>query len=440
MKNFEERKAEIFRRSEERCYAAKLRNRILVACIPLALCLATVASLAFSPAEPPIDNTPTTPSSLPVKPSETLQSVEVQTETSYQKYTDMQTFMALSNTINMIVGRIDSSIIPSPPSSNATSPTDTNVGTDIGPEYTITLRDENGVSTYWLSGNSLLGCEGTDGLCYKLSDNEAKTLRILISNEQRHRSIGRYLKATNGEHLLVINNSVTVLRDVSDLFSPFDCIQTGDKLLVFHDVVQETYPSRTDAYYVIRLEMGKFSDIPDKVIANLSQLGWLNGVSYTPLKPDDGERRVPFGVQYIMDTHSPSDTSHDVTVIRSVKELQAYYEKGKNAFDLERRDENQYYDYSIGFLDACDKYDDAYFEDHILLLLRIGTGSGSHRFRITDMLLAENGTLTVDVATLVPEVGTCDMAGWHIFIEPETGINVADEDHVQVNRTTVHLQ
>ena len=97
-------------------------------------------------------------------------------------------------------------------------------------------------------------------------------------------------------------------------------------------------------------------------------------------------------------------------------------------------------DSTIGFLDACDKYDDTYFEDRILLLLRIGTGSGSHRFRITDMLIAENGTLTVDVATLVPEVGTCDMAGWHIFIEPETDINVTDEEHIQINRTTVHLE
>ena len=43
-------------------------------------------------------------------------------------------------------------------------------------------------------------------------------------------------------------------------------------------------------------------------------------------------------------------------VINSKEELQAYYEENKNVFS---------FDYSSGhttFLDACDRYDDAYFE------------------------------------------------------------------------------
>ncbi|MBP3435946.1 MAG: hypothetical protein J6K62_06450 [Clostridia bacterium] len=431
MKNFEERKAEIFRRSEERRYAAKVRNRLLLFCVPLALCLTTAVIITPSLQQTPPKNEPTTTTA----PNAVRQYVEVLAESYYQKYTDLQTYTAVADTLNTIISNAKAE---NAPQANKTSPSANDAGADIGPEYTITLTDEHGVSTYWLSGNSLLGCEGTDGLCYELSDNEATTLRIMIGSEQRHRSVGRYLKATNGAHLLVINHSVTVLDDVSNLFTPFDDIQTGDKILVFHDEVNETYPASTDAYYVIRLEMGKISDIPDKVIANLSQLGWLNDVSYTPLKPGEGEHRIPFEVQYVR-THSPGDVSHAITVIRSVEELYAYYGEYKAVFDLERRSEVSL-DSTIGFLDACDKYDDTYFEDRILLLLRIGTGSGSHRFRITDMLIAENGTLTVDVATLVPEVGTCDMAGWHIFIEPETDINVTDEEHIQINRTTVHLE
>ena len=431
MKNFEERKAEIFRRCEERRYAAKVRNRVLLCCVPLALCLVTLIALyPTTQTAPPAGSSAT--SATPNRPMR--QCVEIRTESYYQQYTDLQTFTAVSDTLNAIIGNAAGA----PPSSD-TSSTDLHSGSeDIGPEYTITITDENGVSIYMLTDNILLGGEGTEGLCYELSENEATTLRILIGSEQRHRSVGRYLKSTNGEHLLVINNSVTILNDVSDLFTPFDQIQTGDKLLVFHDAVEETYPARTDAYYAIRLEMGTIDDIPDKVIANLSMLGWLNNLSYTPLKPSEGERRVPFQAQCVY-THSPSDVSHSVTVIRSTDELHDYYEAHKEAFDLERREDSTS-DYDLGFLDVCDKYDAAYFEDRILLLVRIGTGSGSHRFRVTDVLVSEDGTLTADIATLVPAVGTCDMAGWHIFIEPPSGINVLDEEHVQINRLTIHLE
>ena len=431
MKNFEERKAEIFRRCEERRYAAKVRNRVLLCCVPLALCLVTLVALSPTTPKAPSDSAPVTSvtQDLPLR-----QCVEIRTESYYQQYTDLQTFTAVSDTLNTIIGNAAGA----PPSSGTPSADLHSNSEDIGPEYTITITDENGVSVYMLTDNILLGGEGTNRLCYELSENEATTLRILIGSEQRHRSVGRYLKSTSGEHLLVINNSVTVLNDVSDLFTPFDQIQTGDKLLVFHDAVEETYPARTDVYYVIRLESGTIDDIPDKVISNLSMLGWLNNISYTPLKPNDGESRISFQTQYVH-THSPDDVSHTVTVIRSAEELRAYYETYKETFDLERR-EGTTSDYDLGFLDACDKYDDTYFEERILLLVRIGTGSGSHRFRVTDMLVSENGTLTVDIATLVPEVGTFDMAGWHIFIEPSAGTDVISEEHVQINRMTIHLE
>jgi len=48
MRNFEERKAEVFRRSEKRIKARKQRrNHILMACIPLALCLAILSAFLF---------------------------------------------------------------------------------------------------------------------------------------------------------------------------------------------------------------------------------------------------------------------------------------------------------------------------------------------------------------------------------------------------------
>lgn len=55
MRNFEARKAEIMRRSAERMKKRKqIRNRILAACIPLAIC-AAVGAVAFFPASEPCE-------------------------------------------------------------------------------------------------------------------------------------------------------------------------------------------------------------------------------------------------------------------------------------------------------------------------------------------------------------------------------------------------
>ena len=61
---------------------------------------------------------------------------------------------------------------------------------------------------------------------------------------------------------------------------------------------------------------------------------------------------------------------------------------------------------------ACDKYDEAYFQSRILLLVLLEEGSGSVRHRVTGVTWSDDKreTLTVDVDVITPECGTCDMA------------------------------
>ncbi len=424
MRNFEERKAEIFRRGEERIYTRKVVRRVLVACVPLALCIAAAVSalptLLRRPANaPPTATTATAPS--------VRECVEIRAESYYQKYTDIQTVTAVEDTLTAIINKADPEDVPAP---NGTTHGETATHNS---EYTITLTDEDGAATtYTLTEKRLLADK--TGKEYLLSDNEATTLRILISNDERTRSVGRYLKSRSGDHMLIVDDAVTVLCDVSDLFSPFDRIKTGDKLLVFHDEIQESYPAQTNAYYCVRLESGSVDDISNTVIANLSLLGWLDPtVCYHPLAPGADESRVPFGAQYVRTNGMADVTFPSAVVIRSKAELRAYYEDYKEQFDLERREAG-------GFLDACDKYDDAYFEERILILARVESGSGSTRFNVTDVRVSESGTLTIDIAALTPEFITCDMAEWHIFIEPELVIGALSEENIQIHTSAIHLQ
>ena len=115
--------------------------------------------------------------------------------------------------------------------------------------------------------------------------------------------------------------------------------------------------------------------------------------------------------------------SPGVKIIRSVEELNAYYDANKSSYSLE------------GFLGACDKYDEAYFENQILVMVVLEEGSGSISHKVTNVGVIgidEAKKMTIEIDRIIPEIGTCDMACWHILIEPEAEIMVEDEEDIYV--------
>lgn len=145
-----------------------------------------------------------------------------------------------------------------------------------------------------------------------------------------------------------------------------------------------------------------------------------------------------FEAQYIRTNGYSEGRSYPFhVIIDSREELEAYYEENKEVFDLERK-ETVYSDTTIGFLDACDKYDDTYFERQNLVLIVLEEGSGSVRHKITDVRAHsnENGSLDgwdITIDRIVPEVGTDDMAEWHLFLEIQMGDVIKNEDKVWIN-------
>jgi len=115
----------------------------------------------------------------------------------------------------------------------------------------------------------------------------------------------------------------------------------------------------------------------------------------------------------------------------------AYCEANKEQFDLERRD-NVYADSTIGFLDACDRYNDTYFESQNLVLIVLEAGSGSIRHKITDVRhhSDESGTLfgwDISIEKIVPGIMSADMAQWHLFLEFQMGNVIKSDDKVWIN-------
>lgn len=133
---------------------------------------------------------------------------------------------------------------------------------------------------------------------------------------------------------------------------------------------------------------------------------------------------IEYSAQYIRTNVAEDGLKYPgVKIIRSVEELKAYYEANKDIYHL------------VEFLDASDKYDEAYFENQILVMVVLEEGSGSISHKVTNvgvMGINEAKMMTIEIDRIFPELGTCDMAQWHILIEPEAGILVEDEEDIYV--------
>lgn len=248
-------------------------------------------------------------------------------------------------------------------------------------------------------------------------------------------SVGRCLVADNGSYMFIDGNSPIVMGNRKDKPGMFSGLETGDKILLLHDGIAESYPGRTGAYWCMKLEDGTQTDIPKQVMEELVELGWtIVGNEAEPKAGAPAPEAYAFEAQYIRTDGYSEDRSYPYhTVISSRAELEAYYEAYKDIYNLERR-ENVYADSTIGFLDACDKYDDAYFERQNLVLIVLQEGSGSIRHEITDVRRnMENGGWDITIDSKSPEVETCDMAQWHLFLEVQMGDVIKPTDKVWIN-------
>lgn len=260
-------------------------------------------------------------------------------------------------------------------------------------------------------------------------------------------STGRFYTNNFGIYL-VDEGEAMLMSDKSKNQNVFENFSIGDLLLVVHSGVNETYPAQTGAYYVFRLKKGNESDLPENLDVGVRPLpddygqnsdGNETGVSKDKVSDADilkQMEKIDFDVQYIRTDGFPEYMEYPaVKIIRSVDELNTYYEENKEKYNLERR-ENPASDYTIGFLDACDKYDAEYFENQILVMVLLEEPSGSYRHKVEQVGIygEDEKNMVIDISSLIPEVGTCDMALWHILIEPEAGITVANEDEVKVFR------
>ena len=154
-------------------------------------------------------------------------------------------------------------------------------------------------------------------------------------------------------------------------------------------------------------------------------IGTLNEISPVENKLEEQD----FEAQYIRADGYHSEFKYPIVkVIRSVEDLNAHYEEYKDYFLLDGG--------GLGnpptFKEACEKYDDEFFNKKLLILVLLEEGSGSIRHEVK-AVKAYNGNVEIDIETNVPEICTEDMAEWHIIIELDKNSEIDYNDSVNVN-------
>ncbi len=145
-------------------------------------------------------------------------------------------------------------------------------------------------------------------------------------------------------------------------------------------------------------------------------IGVLWGCSGPITPPGDEQGPLPLRFEHRFvrtDWYSDQASYPLVRVIHSLGELEQYCKEHQNTPAL------------------LDGYDDVYFRDRILLLVVLQEGSGSIHHQVRRVTLAED-TIQIYIDRQVPENCDDDMAQWHLLLEPEAGIEVANEKAVTI--------
>ncbi len=102
-----------------------------------------------------------------------------------------------------------------------------------------------------------------------------------------------------------------------------------------------------------------------------------------------------------------------VSVIRTLEELQDFCEANKEQ----------------NVSQTCEKYNEAYFENRILIVVTLSASSGEIEYTVGNLFETENEYI-IKINTYKPEAMTCDMKEWNIFIEPQKGFGIEPEETI----------
>ncbi len=86
---------------------------------------------------------------------------------------------------------------------------------------------------------------------------------------------GYSLKCENDIHMIIDERGSPIRYSYNKaLGTDVEKLTDGDRIFIISDLINESYPGSTGAHFILKLEEGEISDIPQATLESLSELGW----------------------------------------------------------------------------------------------------------------------------------------------------------------------
>ena len=254
---------------------------------------------------------------------------------------------------------------------------------------------------------------------------------------------GYYLESESGAFFLIDGTSPIHLSDRTKTGKLNTSLSNGDRILVLHNGIAESYPAQTGVYGLWKLRNGRIEDIPVSVLDSLMDLGWkFHGIeridplfSISPFPTsvswaNYSEEDLLWDLALNRDTAVLSDIPH-LPLLRfdSTVDLAAFKDTIHGVLETERG-----YDEIPSFDAVTVEMDDTFFASNSLLLTYVCSGSCTWRYGVNQVAV-NNGTMTIYVQRIDHyELGDCAMAGWFITLSvpKETLIGISSFDAAMI--------
>ena len=96
---------------------------------------------------------------------------------------------------------------------------------------------------------------------------------ISITNGFKHTVTTGICLVTDKSVIVIVDDSPMEISNQSSNDNLFVALQTGDKVTITHDGVNETYPARTGVYKLLKIGTDCINEVSTKTITQLSQMG-----------------------------------------------------------------------------------------------------------------------------------------------------------------------
>ena len=98
---------------------------------------------------------------------------------------------------------------------------------------------------------------------------------LFITNGFKHTIATGICLVTDNSVIVIVDDGPMVISNSSINENLLVDLQTGDKVIITHDGVQETYPAHTGVYKLLKIDTDCINEVSTKTITQLAEMGHI---------------------------------------------------------------------------------------------------------------------------------------------------------------------